>query len=139
MLIVSSFSLTVFGQVALNVNKPLSETDKQEVSKILRSFDSNSYKLDIATKTGNLNMGNAKGLASVGQKNTTRVTGNGAVMSTNTKNNIFKQGKMSTNTQNNVFKVMSTNTKNNIFKEGRFNDEQLSQMDKLYTILSKYQ
>ncbi len=141
LMVVLLFSFSAFSQVALTVNKPLSESDKQEVSTILKSFDANSYKLNMKSEKGSLMMGKAtaKGLASVGQKNTTRTVGSGAVASTNTNNNVFKNAVMSTNTNNNVFKVMSTNTNNNVFVQGKYTNSQLSKMDKLYTILSKYQ
>lgn len=136
------FSVTAFSQVSLKVNKPLSERDKMEVTTILKSFDASSYKVDMKTEKGSLMTGRAtaKGLASVGQKNTTR-PGSGSVASTNTNINIFKNAAASTNTNINIFKTsaMSSNTNINIFVQGKFNNSQLSQMDKLYTVLSKYQ
>lgn len=136
------FSVTAFGQVSLKVNKPLSERDKMEVTTILKSFDASSYKVDMKTEKGSLMTGRAtaKGLASVGQKNTTR-PGGGSMASTNTNINIFKNAAAATNTNINIFKssAMSSNTNINIFVQGKFNNSQLSQMDKLYNVLSKYQ
>jgi hypothetical protein len=136
------FSVTAFAQVSLKVTKPLSERDKMEVTNILKSFDASSYKVDMKTEKGNLMTGRAtaKGLASVGQKNTTR-PGGGSVASTNTNINIFKNAVASTNTNINIFKTsaMSSNTNINIFVQGNFNKSQLSQMDKLYNVLAKYQ
>ncbi|MCX2480826.1 hypothetical protein OQY15_17105 [Pedobacter sp. MC2016-15] len=136
------FTVTAFGQVSLNVSKPLSERDKMEVTNILKSFDASSYKVDMKTEKGTLMTGRAtaKGLAAVGQKNTTR-PGAGSVAATNTNINIFKNAAAATNTNINIFKTgaMSSNTNINIFVQGNFNKAQLSQMDKLYNVLSKYQ
>ncbi|WP_158800143.1 hypothetical protein [Pedobacter sp. L105] len=128
-LVISFFSIASYGQVALSVSKPLSQRDKQEVTTILSSFDANSYKIDIKAQRGNLNMGRAKGLASVGQKNTARPALNGKISTT----------KSTLITNANIFQLMSTNTNNNIFKEGKYTNNQLTKMDKLYSILTKYQ
>lgn len=135
------FSVVSFGQVRVIVNKPISESDKVEIQTILKSFDSNSYKINVKTEKGVLKTGKAKGLADVRQGKTVRPELGGAKASTNTNINIFKTAAASTNTNINLFKsfAASTNTNINIFKEGKFNDRQLSQLDKLHQILSKYQ
>ncbi len=122
------FSISLFGQVSLKVNKPISEKDKKEIETILKSFDSNSYNIDVKTEKGTLKSGKAKGLANVKQGGTTRPDLNSnTAASSNTNINIFKSN------------AAATNTNINIFKEGKFNDKQLSQLDKLHGILSKYQ
>ena len=135
------FTIVSFGQVSLKISKPLSEKDKVEIQKILKSFDSNSYKIEVKTEKGILKSGKALGLADVNQGKTVRPKLGGNVASTNTNINIFKSAHASTNTNINIFKssAMSTNTNINIFKQGKFNDEQLTQLDKLHQILTKYQ
>lgn len=142
LLVASLFSMTAFSQVSLTVNKPLSERDKKEVSEILKSFDASSYKVDVKSDKGSLMTGRAtaKGLAMVGQKNTVRPD-KGSMAATNTNINLFKNAAAATNTNINIFKsgAAATNTNINIFVQGNFNKSQLSQMDKLYNVLSKYQ
>src|SRR5690348_6853635 len=57
-------------QVVLQVKRPLSKEDKQEVEQILSNFDPSTYKFsskyqDENGKAKNFNLGKAKGLASV--------------------------------------------------------------------------
>jgi len=134
-------------EVALKLNKPLSEADFKKVQSILKSFDSNSYKLvaDVRTRKGlqTARLGSQKldlaspatrdvarnskiskaapnrGLANVKQTNSqVYLNSGGFAAATNTKYNIFKQLKAAgTNTEWNVFKAMGTNTKYNIFKQ----------------------
>lgn len=135
------FSVVSFGQVSVTINKPISESDKEEIQTILKSFDSNSYKIDVKTEKGALKSGKAKGLADVRQGETLRPKLGGAKAATNTNINIFKSAAASTNTNINIFKsfAAATNTNINIFKAGKFNNRQLSQLDKLHQILSRYQ
>lgn len=142
LLVASLFSMSAFSQVMLDVNKPLSESDKAEVSRIMKSSDASSYKVSVKSERGSLMAGRAtaKGLASVGQKDTKRPRA-GSVAATNTNINIFKNAAAATNTNINIFKsgAMATNTNINIFVQGKYTSSQLSQMDKLYNVLSKYQ
>ena len=143
LLIVATFiSSSVFSQISLNVNKSLSEADKKEVESILKSFDANSYSINVKTATGILNTGAAKGLSSVTQS-TTKRPGSGSVASTNSNINLFIASKASTNTNINLFvsgaSKASTNSNINIFKQGNYSAAQLSQLDKLHQVLSKYQ
>lgn len=130
-------------EVALKLNKPLSESDFKRVQSILKSFDSNSYQLiaDVRTSKGlqTARLGNHeiqrdnpatqstrtskvqanRGLANVKQTNSqVYLNKAGYAAATNTKYNIFRQLKAAgTNTEWNVFKAMGTNTKYNIFKQ----------------------
>lgn len=137
LVIASFFFSSSFSQVTLKITKPLSAQDKKEVDQILKSFDSKSYAINTRTDAGHLK----KGLASVRQINTVRKTRLDRKASTNTTINVFKSAKASTNTTINVFKTTGakTNTTINIFKSGNYTENQLSQLDKLYQILSKYQ
>jgi len=142
LLIVAAFlSLPAFSQVSMKVSKPLSERDKQELQQTLKSFDANSYSVDVKTEKGVLKTGKAKGLASVKQGATVRPDLAGKAAATNTNINIFKSNAAATNTNINIFKsnAAATNTNINIFKNGKFTNEQLSQLDKVHQILSKYQ
>ncbi|WP_264530145.1 hypothetical protein [Flavobacterium sp. N502540] len=135
------FSVVTYGQVNLKINKPIAEKDKAEIQTILKSFDSNSYNIDVKTEKGTLRSGKAVGLADVKQGKTVRPESVGTKAATNTNINIFKSAAAATNTNINIFKsnAAATNTNINIFKTGKFNNEQLSQLDKLYHILNKYQ
>ncbi|KIO74754.1 hypothetical protein TH53_24645 [Pedobacter lusitanus] len=142
LLFVAAFlSLPAFSQVSMKISKPLSERDKQELQQALKSFDANSYMVDVKTEKGVLKSGNARGLASVKQGTTVRPDLAGKAASTNTNINIFKNAAASTNTNINIFKssAASTNTNINIFKNGKFTDAQLTQLDKVHQILSKYE
>ena len=142
LLIVAAFlSIPAFSQVSMKVNKPLSERDKQELQQTLKSFDANSYSIDVKTEKGILKSGSAKGLASVKQGTTVRPNLAGKAASTNTNINIFKNAAAATNTNINIFKssAASTNTNINIFKNGKYTGEQLSQLDKVHQILAKYE
>ena len=143
LLIVATFiSTSAFSQLSLNVNKALSETDKKEVESILKSFDANSYSINVKAANGTLNAGTAKGLGSVTQS-TTKRPGSGSAASTNSNINLFVASKASTNTNINLFvssaSKASTNSNINIFKQGNYTAAQLSQLDKLHQVLSKYQ
>lgn len=140
LLVITSFFFSAsFSQVTLKLTKPLSAQDKKEVDQILQSFNAKSYAINTRTEAGQLK----RGLASVKQVNTVRRsrTKPNEKAATNTTINVFKSAKASTNTTINVFKTTgaSTNTTINVFKSGNYTDNQLSQLDKLYQILSKYQ
>lgn len=132
------WSAVSFAQVELKVNKALSAEDQKQVEEILKSFDSSTYALSTKSTAKTIQMGNARALSTVKQSNTRVAVKPGSAASTNTNINIFSQLKASTNTNINLFRA-STNTNINIFKEGAYNSKQLSQMDKLYSILAKYQ
>lgn len=144
--------------VGVEITKPLSAEDKAMVESLLKDFDPRTYafKFNYKDKDGTVKtsqVGNAKGLGSVKLSNTKIIKPGGTVASTVNKNNIFAA---STVNKNNIF-VASTVNKNNIFVAATVNQNnifvaatvnqnnifkpspnQLSKMDQLHAILSKY-
>lgn len=137
LIVATFFSFSSFSQVSLQVNKPLSEQDMAEVESILKSFDASSYNMDLKSERGSLK----RGLASVKQVETTRPARLETAAKTNTNINIFKTASAASNTNINIFSstAAKTNTNINIFKPANYTTDQLSQLDKLHQILSKYQ
>jgi len=94
--------------------RPLSPADAARVQALLKNFDPNSYSIHYHV-AGTAQSGNAVGLESLHQMNTTHVAGNAAA---------------STNTNINIFKSASTNTNINIFRsagvEGLLNGNSLN-------------
>jgi hypothetical protein len=125
------FSMTIlltissYGQESLNIKKPISEQDKLEIQKILRSFDPNSYSLEVKTEKGILKTGSVKGLANVRQRETI-APGNQKDSSV-----IPLVGFRGS--------AASTITNINIFQTRKFSKAQMSELDKLHQILNKYQ
>nr|WP_121272875.1 hypothetical protein [Pedobacter schmidteae] len=134
--------------VGLKISKPLSMEDKAAVEELLKSFDPQTYSFnanykDASGKVKTTSVGKAKGLGNVKLENTRVIKpSGGAVAGTVNTNNIFKAATVNTNNifvastvnKNNIF-VAATVNKNNIFKPS---DDQLSKMQQLHTILSKY-
>ncbi len=105
-------------QVNLTLKKPLSESDAQQVKKILSTYDPESYHFAtnyVDKKSGSVKSMSAgrASLASIKQMDTRLANGNTRAGTVNT-NNIFKTA--GTVNTNNIFKNAGTVNTNNIFK-----------------------
>lgn len=117
--------------------KPFSSEDRCKVEELLKSFDPNSYDfryryVDPSGRTQSTQVGRARGLANLRQRDTVRGVG-GPVASTNININIFRRA--STNININIFKeAASTNININIFKDAHLQ----ARARELNAILQKY-